>query len=252
MIQPLRPDWPGLPASVRALSTVRGGGVSLGPWDDGAGGGGLNLGMNSGDTPENVAANRQRLRALLPAEPAWLKQVHGTRVVDAAQINGTPEADASFANQPGVVCAILTADCMPVLFADRAGRVVGAAHAGWRGLAGGVLEATVAAMRDAGANDIMAWMGPAIGPQHFEVGQDVYAAFTAQDPQAMAAFQGRPEHPGKFYCDLYTLAARRLQAAGVEAAGGGRCTFAESELFYSYRRDRVTGRMASLIWLEEE
>jgi YfiH family protein len=252
MIQPLRPDWPDLPAGVRALSTVRGGGVSPGGWDDGAGGGGLNLGMNSGDTPENVAANRQLLRALLPAEPAWLRQVHGTRVVDAAQIQGTPEADASFTNQPGVVCAILTADCMPVLFADRAGRVVGAAHAGWRGLAGGVLEATLAAMRGAGASDIMAWMGPAIGPQQFEVGEDVFAAFTAQDDKAVDAFQVRPQQPGKYLCDLYALAQQRLQGLGVAVSGGGRCTVKEDKFFYSYRRKRVTGRMASLIWFQKD
>ena len=219
MIQLLRPEWPGLP-DVQALSTLRAGGVSPAPWDDGLGGGGFNLGMGSGDSAQNVLENRSLLRTLLPAEPAWLKQVHGTRVVDAAQVGSeAPEADASFTHQPNVVCAILTADCMPVLFADRSGRVVGAAHAGWRGLAGGVLEATVDAMRGAGAQEILAWMGPAIGPHQFEVGEDVLAAFSDKDAGAAAAFVPYPARQGKYLCDLYALARRKLdlQFASVEA-----------------------------------
>jgi YfiH family protein len=209
--------------------------------------------MNSGDAPETVLENRRLLREFLPAEPAWLRQVHGIRVVDAAQVQDAPEADASVTDQPGVVCAILTADCLPVLFADRRGRVVGAAHAGWRGLAGGVLEATLNAMLEKGAQDIVAWMGPAIGPQHFEVGEDVLAAFLAHDAQAGAAFSERTGQAGKYLCDLYTLARQRLKAAGVSAVSGGEhCTVAEQESFFSYRRDRVTGRMASTIWMDAD
>lgn len=246
----LHPDWPDLPGGVRALSTRRAGGVSNAPWDDGKGGGGLNLGMNSGDTPQNVLANRARLKTMLPAEPVWLKQVHGIRVVDAANVKDVPEADASFTCQADVVCAILTADCMPVLFADCRGRVVGAAHAGWRGLAGGVLEATVAAMRGAGAGDITAWMGPAIGPACFEVGEDVRVAFEAHSSATASAFLPWPGRPGKYHCDLYGLARQRLQAAGVrQIHGGGHCTMTEKDSFYSYRRERTTGRMASLIWM---
>lgn len=251
MIDLLQPDWPDLPGAVHALSTRRGGGVSGAPWDDGHGGGGLNLGMNSGDTPQNVLENRARLRTELPAEPVWLKQVHGIRVVDAASVTDVPEADASFTTQPGVVCAILTADCMPVLFADSQGRVVGAAHAGWRGLAGGVLEATLAAMRDAGAQDITVWMGPAIGPACFEVGEDVREAFASENGEAASAFIPRPDRPGKYHCDLYALARQRLRSAGVQSIhGGGHCTVTQKDEFYSYRRDRVTGRMATLIWME--
>jgi YfiH family protein len=246
----LRPQWPGLPR-VQALSTMRRGGVSPAPWDDGAGGGGLNLGMNSGDSPQNVAHNRQLLARHVPAEPAWLRQVHGIRVVDAAKAQDVPEADASFTNQPGVACAILTADCMPVLLADARGTVVGAAHAGWRGLSGGVLEATLAAMRGAGAQDIVAWMGPAIGPLCFEVGDDVKNAFLAHDNAAEAAFQPWDGRAGKYHCDLGLLARQRLQAAGVESiSGGGHCTVTEKDSFYSYRRERVTGRMASLVWID--
>lgn len=248
MIKLLRPEWPGL-HGVHALSTLRGGGNSPTPWDDSFGGGGLNLGMGSGDSAQNVTENRKLLRALLPSEPVWLKQVHGARVVNAAQVSDPPEADASFTDRPNVVCAILTADCMPVLFADRAGRVVGAAHAGWRGLAGGVLEATLDAMRGAGAQDIVAWMGPAIGPQQFEVGEEVLAAFSAHDAKAASAFQPREGAPGKYLCDLYALARQRLQTAGVHAISGGEhCTMTQTTQFFSYRRDRVTGRMASLIW----
>ncbi len=233
------PDWPA-PARVHGLMTVRTGGVSQAPWSS------FNLGDHVGDDPTHVAANRASLRRQLPAEPAWLRQVHSARVVEAGR-DPNPEADASYSRETGQVCAVLTADCLPVLFCDRAGSVVAAAHAGWRGLADGVLEATVAAMQVA-PREVMAWMGAAIGPQAFEVGDEVRAAFVAQQPEAAAAFV--PHAPGKWLADLYALARIRLGHAGVEAVyGGGRCTFNETDAFYSYRRDGVTGRMASLIWL---
>ncbi len=245
--------WPGLPATVGALSTTRGGGISRAPYDDGSGGGGLNLGSHVGDDAVAVGHNRALLQGLLPAEPVWLTQVHGAHVVNAAAVfkAGRPvEADASISTERGVACAILTADCLPVLLADTGGRVVGAAHAGWRGLAGGVLEATVDAMRDAGAENLMAWLGPAIGPQQFEVGDDVRAAFEHLGPQAGAAFRSDPARPGKHLADLPALARLALARAGVDAvAGGEHCTVSDSRRFYSFRRDRVTGRMASLIWI---
>ncbi len=235
------PDWPA-PARVRALSTTRAGGVSAAPYAS------LNLGTHVGDDPACVAANRARVRSLLPAEPCWLNQVHGTAVVDAATAAGVPAADAAVSRTPGAVCVVMTADCLPVLLCDRAGTVVGAAHAGWRGLHGGVIEACVAAMQVA-PSEIMAWLGPAIGPQAFEVGDEVRAAFVAADPGADAAF--RPAGaPGKWLADIYLLARRRLAALGVTAIHGGEgCTVAEPARFFSFRRDGATGRMASLIWL---
>jgi YfiH family protein len=245
------PDWTGMPANVGALSTLRQGGVSRAPYDDGEGGGGLNLGTHVGDRPQDVERNRGLLRSLLPAEPAWLSQVHGTTVVDAAAVSGVPQADACIATQPGAVCLIQTADCLPVLFCDLNGRVVGAAHAGWRGLAGGVLENTIARMRDAGAAEIVAWMGPAIGPERFEVGQDVFTAFAQNDADMRCAFRPIPEQPGKYLADIYSLARKRLRKAGISRVhGGGLCTVTDRSRFYSYRRDKITGRMASLIWLK--
>jgi YfiH family protein len=245
------PDWAGAPANIGALATMRTGGVSHAPYDDGAGGGGLNLGAHVGDRLQDVAQNRALLRALLPAEPAWLSQVHGTNVVDAASVQATPEADASIATQAGVVCVIQTADCLPVLLCDTAGQVVGAAHAGWRGLANGVLENTVARMRDAGAGEILAWLGPAIGPQRFEVGEDVVAAFVERDAKASAAFRSLAGVPGKYLADIYLLARHRLAQIGVQKSyGGGFCSMTDHRRFYSYRRDKVTGRMASLIWIK--
>lgn len=236
---PILPDWPA-PARVKSLVTTRAGGVSQAPWAS------LNLGDHVGDDPAHVAANRARLRQSLPADPGWLRQVHSARVVELGR-DANLEADAAVARQPGQVCAVLTADCLPVLFCDRAGSVVAAAHAGWRGLADGVLEATVAAMQVA-PEGILAWMGAAIGPQAFEVGDDVREAFVARHPEAAAAFA--PHAPGKWLADLYRLARVRLDHAGVHAIyGGGRCTYQEADSFYSYRRDGVTGRMASLIWL---
>ncbi|CAI0791240.1 Laccase domain protein yfiH [Serratia entomophila] len=236
------PDWP-LPAGVNACSTTRHGGVSLPPYHS------LNLGTHVGDEAQAVARNREALvaGAGLPQMPAWLDQVHGTRVV---RLEGeTPadlRADAVYSNLPGQVCAVMTADCLPVLFCSQAGDEVAAAHAGWRGLCNGVLEQTVAAFT-APAGAISVWLGPAIGPQQFEVGPEVRAAFVAADRAAAAAFM---PHGDKFLADIYLLARQRLQRAGIHAVyGGERCTVSEKSHFFSYRRDGITGRMASLIWL---
>lgn len=228
--------------------TTRGGGVSQQSYHS------LNVGVN-GDDPAHVAENRRRLRAALelPGEPVWLRQVHGADVVDAASVTaGTaPEADASFTTVPGVVCAVQAADCLPVLFCDDAGTVVAAAHAGWRGLAAGVLEATVRAL-PVKPTALMAWLGAAIGPRSFEVGAEVRQAFVAADPAAAAAFVSRPETPEarKYLADLYRLARQRLAAAGVSrVSGGGHDTLLEHTRFFSYRRDGRCGRMAALVWL---
>ena len=242
-------EWPGLPVSVSVLSTTRQGGVSEAPYDDGAGRGGLNLGTHVGDAEQAVAHNRALLRQQLPSEPVWLTQVHGARVINADHPQTTMQADACIATRAGVVCAIMTADCTPVLLTDRGGRVVGAAHAGWRGLAAGVLETTVNAMRDCGAEEILAWLGPGIGPQAFEVGEDVVDAFAhlQADASVFRAIAGRP---GKFLADLPALAKRALAEVGVtQVAGGEHCTVTDPKRFYSFRRDRTTGRMASMIWL---
>lgn len=239
----LVPDWPA-PARVRALQTLRGGGVSLAPWDT------FNLGQHVGDDPAHVAANRARLREHLPAEPCWLTQVHGIAAVDAEKCPKNEKADAAHTRRSNTVCVVMTADCLPVLFCDRAGTVVAAAHAGWRGLVGGVLESTMAAM-GVPPDQLMTWLGPAIGPARFEVGDEVRAAFLADDAGAAAAFVAHA--PGKWLADIYVLARRRLQRAGVEGIyGGGRCTVSDSGRFFSYRRDGVTGRMATLIWLAGE
>jgi hypothetical protein len=236
------PDWPA-PPNVRALVTTRRGGLSRPPFAD------FNLADHVGDDPAAVAENRRRLRAHLPAEPRWLRQVHGARCVDAALIAPGCEADASFTRRPGVVCAVLTADCLPVLFADRDGTVVAAAHAGWRGLAAGVLEATVQAIGVA-PERLLAWLGPAIGAASFEVGAEVHAAFTAHDAAAASAF--RAQRNGKWLCDLYRLAHLRLSALGLcRIASAEFDTAQDAERFFSYRRDGVTGRIASLIWLAD-
>lgn len=245
----LIPAWTGIPANVGALSTLRSGGFSQGPYGDGQGGGGLNLGVHVQDEPAHVQRNRALLRSILPVEPSWLTQVHGVNVADAVQVQGAPDADACIASEPGAVCVMMTADCLPVLLCDVAGSVVGAAHAGWRGLAGGVLENTVSAMRGRGAGEISAWLGPAIGPQQFEVGQDVLEAFAAHDPASRSAFAAIAGREGKYLADIYQLARQRLEQVGVRrVAGGGFCTVSDKR-FYSYRRDKQTGRMASLIWL---
>ena len=239
------PDWPAPPA-VRALQTTRRGGVSRPPYAS------LNLGDHVGDDRLAVAANRALLRGALVGggDPVWLNQVHGTRVVNAAACSpGDPpeRADASFARDKGVVCAVMTADCLPVLYCDDAGSVVAAAHAGWRGLLAGVLEATVAAMGVA-APTLLAYLGPAIGPRAFEVGDEVRSAFVAADAALAAAFT--PAQPGKWLADLYLLARLRLAAQGlVRVYGGDFCTYGDADRFFSYRRDAQTGRMASMIWL---
>lgn len=239
----LVPAWPA-PTNVRALQTLRTGGCSPAPWNS------FNLGNHVGDSPALVAANRAMLNERLPAEPFWLQQVHGIAAVNADFEANLLEADAAIGRLPGRVCAVMTADCLPVLLCDRAGTVVAAAHAGWRGLAAGVLEATIKKM-DVPASNLLAWLGPAIGPKCFEVGDEVRATFVDKDPSATLAFAAKPS--GKWLADIYTLARQRLQAAGVNSISGGDfCTFTEAERFFSYRRDGVTGRMASLIWLDHQ
>lgn len=233
------PDWPA-PAHVRALITSRNGGVSRGPYAS------FNLGLNTGDDREAVMANRASLRKLLPQAPRWLAQQHGTAVVEADDVDSPPAADASIARQPGTVCAIMVADCIPVLFTDRSGTLVAAAHAGWRGMAGGVLEKTVQRMGVSPA-EILAYLGPGIGPRAFEVGADVREVFVSQDAGALDAFVAIS--PDKWLADLYRLARRALAQSGVDAVYGGEfCTASEAHRFFSYRRDRITGRMAALIW----
>jgi YfiH family protein len=243
-MQPIEPDWPA-PRGVRALVTTRAGGCSVGSYAS------LNLGARSGDDPAAVSENRRRLAALLPAAPVWLRQVHGTEVVDADRAREQalePQADAAVARARATVCAVLVADCMPVLFANDAATVVAAAHAGWRGLSAGVLEATVGAMRVA-PQRLIAWLGPAIGPRRYEVGDEVRTAFLARDATAASAF--RAVRPGHWLLDLYAVARQRLAASGVvRVYGGGFCTYSDEARFYSYRRQAKTGRMAALIWLE--
>lgn len=241
------PGWDA-PASVRALVTTREGGGSRPPYD------GFNLASHVGDDTRQVAANRLELRRMLPAEPLWLNQVHGTRVLmaeECSELSEHHEADACVAKRPGQVCAVLSADCLPVLLADDAGTVVAAAHAGWRGLAAGVLEDTVAAMA-VSPKRLLAWLGPAISQPAFEVGAEVREIFCARDAHAAAAFVAQEGGGGgKWLCDLYALARQRLVTSGVTRVSGGElCTFADSRRFYSYRRDGTTGRMAALIWLE--
>jgi purine-nucleoside/S-methyl-5'-thioadenosine phosphorylase / adenosine deaminase len=247
----IAPDWPA-PANVSAVVTTRHGGVSTGVYR------GLNLGDHVGDEPATVQTNRELLQSRL--EPIiqlqWLSQVHGVDVVRAPCPAAAPEADAQWTNQPQVACAIMTADCLPVLFCDVGGSVVAAAHAGWRGLLAGVLEATVNAMPVAGAQ-LLAWLGPAIGPRAFEVGGEVRDAFitdsNAVEKQAIAAcFQPGETGSDRFHCDIYALARLRLARSGVTAIYGGEyCTYSDEARFYSYRRDGQTGRMASLIYLNQ-
>ena len=243
------PDWPA-PENVQSLQTTRTGGVSNAPYDS------LNLGGHVGDAPLAVARNRMLLEPLLPSEPVWLQQVHGTTVANAAQADCWPAADACVSSHAGAVCAVMTADCLPVLLCDERGSVVAAAHAGWRGLCDGVIEQTVRAMH-VPSGTLMAWLGPAIGAQAFEVGEEVRAAFIARQPQAAAAFVPSPPAPlpqagegEKWLADIYLLARLRLNALGITRIyGGGLCTYTNSARFYSYRRDGVTGRMGTFIWL---
>jgi YfiH family protein len=238
----LVPDWPA-PRRVRAFVTTRAGGVSEGEYAS------MNLGATSGDRPEDVARNRLVVREHLPAMPRWLAQVHGTDVamLDALAPGEVPRADAAVARRAGEVCTVLTADCMPVLLCDEEGRHVGVAHAGWRGMAAGVIENAVRAM-EAPPGSILAWLGPAIGPEAFEVGAEVREAFLAGDPASDAAF--RVHGPGKYLADLYALARRRLARAGVTRVhGGGFCTHRDRERFFSYRREKKSGRMGAFIWI---
>jgi YfiH family protein len=241
------PDWPA-PANVRAFQTTRQGGFSVSPYD------GLNLGSHVGDDPMRVERNRNLLNEWLPSEPVWLEQVHGTNVVLAEAAGCRPVADACISGKKNAVCVVMTADCLPVLLCDEAGSVVGAAHAGWRGLLDGVIEATVKAMAVPG-EQLMAWLGPAIGPLAFEVGSDVRDLFLSRDPQTEAAFtplaNDRSPLAPKYLADLYGLARQRLATLGISRIFGGEfCTCTERERFFSYRRDGTTGRMASLIWLD--
>jgi polyphenol oxidase len=267
------PGWPA-PANVRALQTTRMGGVSSAPYDS------LNLGDHVGDAPMSVARNRMLLNTLLPSEPVWLQQVHGITVANADMAGCLPQADACIARHRDAVCVVMTADCLPVLLCDKQGSVVGVAHAGWKGLAAGVIEATVRAM-DIAPQNLMAWLGPAISQQAFEVGDEVRAMFVDADLQASSAFKAGK--PGKWFADIYALARLRLNALGTSQiygggdcdtllrssrlreqspaappapdgstalCRGGYCTFIELDRFFSYRRDGTTGRMGTFIWLE--
>ena len=237
------PDWPA-PPRVRAFVTTRAGGVSAGEYAS------MNLGGSSGDEEENVLHNRKIVRAHLPGDPAYLAQVHGAHVVDldVPREPGRPRADAAVTGRAGHVAVVLTADCMPVFLCDRAGRRVAVAHAGWRGLSGGVVESALASL-EADPQDVVAWLGPAIGPEAFEVGPEVKEAFERGDANAGEAF--RAHKPGKFLADLYALARRRLARAGVgDVHGGGFCTYREDDRFFSYRRAQRSGRMGAFIWIE--
>ncbi|WP_114652923.1 peptidoglycan editing factor PgeF [Polynucleobacter necessarius] len=253
-IRQIEPTWLA-PKQVHAFCTTREGGVSKAPFNS------LNLGLNAGDDLEDVLQNRRALRSRLPAEPAWLKQIHGATVSTPASrnalVNGPFEADASVSNIPNEVLAILTADCMPVLFASKGADVIGAAHAGWRGLSSGILENTIQEMCHLSPNlqpkDIAVWMGPAIGPTVFEVGEDVLEAFSSHSQDVLSeAFKPIAGSPGKYLANLYLLAQDRLRSIGIEQIDGGDfCTFKDSANFFSYRRDRQTGRFASLIWISD-
>ncbi|MDO6460351.1 peptidoglycan editing factor PgeF [Granulosicoccaceae sp. 1_MG-2023] len=236
-------DWPA-PANVQAWQTTRAGGVSEGGYAS------LNLGANVADSPENVAANRARMVAALnmPAEPAWIRLVHGTRVLSVTGPVQDAEADAVYTDRPGLPLFIPTADCLPVLLASQDGQEIAGAHAGWRGLAGGVIENTVAEFR-ASPSRLLAWLGPAIGPAHFEVGEDVFRAFVSVHAENARAFVPAAQ-PGKYFADIFELGRLALHRAGVTAVyGGGVCTYSD-ERFFSYRRQgSESGRMASLIWI---
>jgi purine-nucleoside/S-methyl-5'-thioadenosine phosphorylase / adenosine deaminase len=242
-LETITPNWP-VPARVRAAFTLRVGGVSAPPFDS------LNLGAHVDDVLDAVKENRRRVRdgLQLPAEPAWLRQVHGINVADLDVSEPQDAADAAVARRGGRVCVIQVADCMPVLFAASDGSAIGAAHAGWRGLAAGVLEETIRELGIPPAQ-LLAWLGPAIGPAHFEVGDDVRSAFVAGDRQSAMAFTANAR--GRWQCDLYALARRRLAALDVSAIFGGNwCTYGDPARFFSFRRDGQCGRMAALIWLE--
>ena len=238
----IQPNWPA-PQNVKCLSTTRTGGVSVAPYTS------LNLGVHVGDDLDHVQVNRQRLGQDLPSQPLWLNQVHGTYVAQASNYRGVCDADASVADAVNQVCTVMTADCLPVLLCNTQGTQVAAAHAGWRGLLDGVLENTINELEQ--ADQVMVWLGPAIGPEAFEVGQEVKDAFTAKNPASAACFKPS-NNANKWLADLYSLARLRLKGAGVKQVYGGEfCTFTDESRFFSYRRDGVTGRMASCIWLAE-
>jgi len=235
------PDWPA-PANVKTLQTTRSGGISCAPYDY------FNLGDHVGDAPLAVERNRMLLNTLLPSEPVWLEQAHGTLVANADQASCLPQADACITRHRSAVCVVLTADCLPVLLCDSQGSVAGAVHAGWKGLAAGVIEATVRAM-DVAPQSLMAWLGPAISLDAFEISEEVRAAFIAVQPKSATTFV--PGLKGKWFADIYALARLRLYALGITSIhGGGYCTFRDRDRFFSYRRDGVTGRMGTFIWLE--
>lgn len=239
-VELIQPDWRA-PDNVRAFTTTRTGGFSRGQWNS------MNLGDRCGDDPNHVKQNRESLRPLVPCVPLWLRQVHGKRVVawDEDRVP-EPEADAIISNKTGQVCAVLTADCLPILFCNKAGTKVAASHAGWRGLAAGILEATVSAMA-CDPRELMAWLGPAIGPQAFEVGNDVYDLFVKNNADNSIAFK---RHGDSWRANLYELARLALIRVGIEQVSNGQyCTYSEPDKFFSYRRDGVTGRMVSVIWL---
>jgi len=238
------PDWPAA-ANIHACCTTRDAdfGMSQGPYAR------LNLGQHVGDQPEHVAHNRQQLveKLGLPAQPLWLDQRHGRQVLNGdAPVTGIPRADAAYSLKPGVVCAVMTADCLPLLICNRQGSKIAAVHAGWRGLAAGVIEASIAPLEE-DASELLVWLGPAIGPRAFEVGEEVRRAFVDDMPAASAAFE--PNRPGHYLADIYRLARLRLQRIGVEAIYGGEyCTYSDARRFYSYRRETTCGRQLSLIW----
>jgi YfiH family protein len=238
----LIPDWPA-PPGVRACTTTRKGGISRPPYAS------LNLGDHVGDRRRAVLTNRQLLSQTLqlPAEPCWLQQVHGRSIVDAEQVEPGVEADGSFTRRAGVVCAVLTADCLPVLLCDKAGQTIAALHCGWRSLSAGIIAAAVEAL-DIAPAELMAWLGPAIGPDAFEVGADVRTAFVTVDTDHAAAFRSCGD---RWKADIYHLARQQLVRLAVKSVyGGGRCTYTEADQFYSFRRDGTTGRTATLIWID--
>ncbi|VAX09345.1 FIG00003370: Multicopper polyphenol oxidase [hydrothermal vent metagenome] len=234
----LIPDWPA-PANIHGATSLRHGGVSLPPYDS------LNLGKHVGDDPAAVTENRRRLQ--LPSEPIWLTQTHGTHIIDAARHKADQaEADGSTTTQAGVICAVLTADCLPVLICNSQGTQVAAIHAGWRGLAAGILEAAIKKF-SVNNKELLIWLGPAIGPAAYEVGDEVRDIFLSHDASAKSAFLARQ---GKWQMNIYPLARQRLQALGITAIYGGQyCSYTKADRFFSYRRDGISGRMASLIWM---
>lgn len=239
----ITPDWPA-PPSIKALTTTRHGGMSHSPFHT------FNLADHVGDEPDRVATNRHLLhkKFSLPTQPIWLNQTHSTHIIDAATVTGIPTADASYSNKPNVVCAVLSGDCLPLLICDKAATVVSAIHAGWKGLANGVIENTINTL-PVKPSDLLVWLGPAIGDQVYEVGWNVVSAFTQHDPAAIDVFV--PLDSTHWLANLYALARMRLSRLGVtQIYGGNHCTYTEKNLFYSFRREGITGRMATLIWRE--